>query len=120
MAERFLSDGENKLGSMRILTAFLASIAILVGLLAGAVVALAGGPLPYVVLGIVIGAVAARRRRQRQSIDRRPVPPRHRAVPPRQRLLPGRWVYVPVWVGPPPQPAMPVIEAEFVRDPRRG
>jgi hypothetical protein len=92
MTERFLSDGENRLGGMRILTAFLAFIAILVGLLAGAVVALAGGL----------------------------VPPRQRPVPPRQRPLPGGWVYVPVWVGPPPQPAMPVIEAEFVSDPRRG
>jgi xanthine/uracil permease len=85
MTERFPSDGENRLGGMRILTAFLAFMAILVGLLAGAVVALAGG-----------------------------------LVPPRQRPLPAGWVHVPVWVGPPPQPAMPVIEAEFVSDPRRG
>jgi hypothetical protein len=92
MTERFLSDGENRLGGMRILTAFLVFIAILVGLLAGAVVALAGGPMP----------------------------PRQHPVPPSQRRLAGGWMYVPVWVGPPPQPAMPVIEAEFVRDPRRG
>jgi hypothetical protein len=85
MTERSLSDDENRLGGMGILTAFLALSAILVGLLAGVVVALAGG-----------------------------------LVPPRQRRLPGGWVYVPVWVGPPPQPAMPVIEAEFVSDPRRG
>jgi hypothetical protein len=85
MTERFLSDGENRLGGMRILTACLAFIALLVGLLAGAVVALAGG-----------------------------------LVPPRQGRLPGGWVHLPVWVGPAPQPAMPVIEAEFVSDPRRG
>jgi hypothetical protein len=112
MTERFPSDGENRLGGMRILTAFLAFIAIL-GLLADAVVALAGGLVPP-------RQRPAPPRQRPAAPPQRPVPPRERPEPPRHRPLPGGWVYVPVWVGPPPQPAMPVIEAEFVSDPRRG
>ncbi|PXX06382.1 hypothetical protein [Mycolicibacterium moriokaense] len=98
---------------MRTLTAVLGFGAIVIILLAGAFVALAFELLPYAVLGIVIGAVIQGRRRQQARVYRHPIPP------PRPRPLPpGGWVYVPVWVGPPPQPLMPVIEAEFIRDSR--
>ena len=92
---------------MRTLTTLLAPSAIRVVLLAGAVVALAVELLPYVVQGIVIGPVIRRRRRQRSRVYRAPVPS-------------GGAVHVPVWAGPPPQRTMPVIEAEFVGDPRHG
>jgi hypothetical protein len=101
---------------MRTLTAFLGFGAILIMLLAGAFIALAVELLPYVVLGIVIGAIIQGRRRQQARTYRPPVPP----APQRQPLPPGGWVYVPVWVGPPPQRTMRVIDAEFVRDPRDG
>jgi hypothetical protein len=98
------------------LTAFLAFGAILIMLLAGALIALAVELLPYVVLGIVIGAIIQGRQRQHARARRPPVPP----APRQQPLPPGRWLYVPVWVGPPPQRTMPVIDAEFIRDPRDG
>jgi hypothetical protein len=101
---------------MRTLTAFLAFGAILIMLLAGAFIALAVELLPYVVLGIVIGAIIQGRQRQHARARRPPVPP----APRQQPLPPGRWLYVPVWVGPPPQRTMPVIDAEFIRDPRDG
>ena|SRR5258708_6688364 len=101
---------------MRTLTAFLAFGAILIMLLVGAFVALAVEVLPYVVLGIVIGAIIQGRRRQQAGAHRPPVPP----APRRQPLPPGGWVYVPVWVGPPPQRTVPVIDAEFIRDTRDG
>jgi hypothetical protein len=101
---------------MRTLTAFLAFGAILIMLLAGAFIALAVELLPYVVLGIVIGAIIQGRRRQHARVYRPPAPP----APRQQPLPPGGWVYVPVWVGPPPQRSMPVIDAEFIRDPRDG
>ncbi|MDT5347849.1 MAG: hypothetical protein QOH91_1136 [Mycobacterium sp.] len=96
--------------------AFLGFGAILLMLLAGAFIALAVELLPYVVLGIVIGAIIQGRQRQQARAHRPPVPPALR----RQPLPPGGWLYVPVWVGPPPQPTMPVIDAEFIRDPRDG
>jgi hypothetical protein len=101
---------------MRTLTAFLGFGAILLMLLAGAFIALAVELLPYVVLGIVIGAIIQSRRRQQSRVSLPPVPP----APQRQPLPPGGWVYVPVWVGPPRQRTMPVIDAEFVRDRRDG
>jgi hypothetical protein len=101
---------------MRTLTAFVGFGAILIMLLAGAFIALAVELLPYVVLGIVIGAIVQSRRHQQARVYRPPVPP----VPRQQPLPAGGWVYVPVWVGPPPQRPMPVIDAEFVRDPRDG
>ncbi len=100
---------------MRTLAAFLGFGAILLMLLAGAFIAPAVELLPYVVLGIVIGAIIQGRRRQQARVYRPPI------APPRQQPLPpGGWVYVPVWVGPPPQRTMPVIHAEFIRDRRDG
>jgi hypothetical protein len=101
---------------MRTLTAFVGLGAILVMLMAGAFIALAVELLPYVLLGIVIGAVIQGRRRQPTRVYRPPVQP----APRQQPLPPGGWVYVPVWVAPPPQRPMPVIDAEFVRDPHDG
>lgn len=100
---------------MRTLTAVLALLAIFVLLVVGTVAALAVELLPYVVLGIVIGAVIRSRRRQRSPVYRPSPPP-----PPQRQLPPGGWAYVPVWVAPPPQRSMPVVDAEFVRDPRDG
>jgi hypothetical protein len=101
---------------MRTLTAFLGLGAILLMLLAGAFIALAVELLPYVVLGIVIGAIIQGRRRQQGRAHRPLVPP----APRQQPLSSGGWVYVPVWVGPPPQRSMPVIDAELIRDTRNG
>jgi hypothetical protein len=101
---------------MRTLIAVLGFGAILLILFAGAFIALAVELLPYVALGIVIGAIIQCRRRQQARAHRPPVPP----APRRQPLPPGGWVYVPVWVGPPPQRTLPVIDAEFIRDPRDG
>jgi hypothetical protein len=100
---------------MRTLIAVLGFGAILIMLLAGAFIALAVELLPYVLLGIAIGAIVGSRRRQHARLDRPPVPPALRQQP----LPAGGWVYVPVWVAPPPQP-MRAIDAEFVRDPRDG
>jgi hypothetical protein len=94
---------------------FLALSAIMFAVLFGAAFALVLQVLPYVILGVVVGAVI----RKRQS---RPIPARRAApapLPPRP-LTPAGWAYVPVWVGPPPQRPMPVIDAEFIRDPRDG
>jgi ABC-type Fe3+ transport system permease subunit len=100
---------------MRTLTTVLVLVAIFGVLVVGAAVALAVELLPYVVLGIVIGAVIRSRRQQRSPVSRPSPPP-----PPQRQLPPGGWVYVPVWVIPPPPRSMPVIDAEFVRDPRGG
>jgi hypothetical protein len=100
---------------MRTLTTVLVLVAIFGVLVVGAAVALAVELLPYVVLGVVIGAVIRSRRQQRSPVYRPSPPP-----PPQRQLPPGGWVYVPVWVTPPPPRSMPVIDAEFVRDPRDG
>jgi hypothetical protein len=94
---------------------FLALGAIMLVVLFGAAFALVLQVLPYVILGMVVGAVIRRRQRQPMPVRRAAPAP----LPPRP-LTPGGWVYVPVWVGPPPQRPMPVIDAEFIRDPRDG
>jgi hypothetical protein len=93
---------------------FLVFSVIVVVVLFGAVVALALQVLPYVFLGMVIGAVIRGRRSQRSRVYRAPMPP------PQRPRAPGGWAYAPVWVGPPPQRTGPVIDAEVVRDPRDG
>jgi hypothetical protein len=104
---------------MRTLMGFVAMSAIVVVLLAGAVVALAVQLLPYIIVGMVIGALVRRRRRPYppapRPVYRRPLPPPQHQLPP-----PGGWVYVPVWIGPPPQRPRPVIDAEVIEDPRYG
>jgi hypothetical protein len=87
-------------------------------LLAGAVVALMVQLLPYIIVGIVIGALLQRRRRHRprvvQSVCRSSMQPRQAHA-----VAPSGWAYVPVWVGPPLRPPMPVIDAEVIEDPGR-
>ena len=103
---------------MRILLGFLALAAVAAVLTAGAVVLLAVELLPYIIVGMVIGALLRRHRRP-HPVAPRPV---YRQPPPPQRQLPppGGWVYVPVWVGPPAQRPKPVIDAEVIADPRYG
>ena len=99
---------------------FLAIGAIVSVLVFGALFALALELLPYLILGLVIGAIIRTRRQRRATppdyrapmLSHRPVPP------PPHPLTSGGWVYVPVWVEPAPQRAMRVIDAEVVRSPR--
>ena len=99
---------------------FLALSVIGTILLFGAFFALVLEVLPYVVLGLVIGAIIRTPRGRRLTPDH-PGPRRshHRPVPlhPRPPTT-GGWVYVPVWVEPAPQRTMRVIDAEVVRSPR--
>jgi hypothetical protein len=105
---------------MRIVLGFLALVAVAMVLTAGAVVALAVELLPYIIVGMVIGVLLRRRRRPHplapRPVYRQPLPPSQRQLP----QPPGGWVYVPVWVGPPPQRPRPVIDAEVIADPRHG
>jgi hypothetical protein len=104
---------------MRTLMGFIVMSAIVVLLLVGAVVALMVQLLPYIVVGMVIGVLLQRRRRPHplapRPVYRQPLPPPKRPLPP-----PGGWVYLPVWVGPPPQRPRSVIDAEVIEDPRYG
>jgi hypothetical protein len=102
---------------MRTLLAFRVLRAFLVVFAAGAILAVAIALLPYLVVGFVIAAVMQSRRRQRAAS--RPVYRPSLPVPPQRQVTPGGWVYLPVWVGPPPRPTMPVIDAEVIEDPRR-
>jgi len=96
---------------------FLAIGAIVSVLVFGALFALALELLPYLILGLVIGAIIRTRRQRRATppdyrapmLSHRPVPP------PPHPLTSGGWVYVPVWVE--PARAMRVIDAEVVRSP---
>lgn len=101
---------------MKGLALFLLFVAALGVLSVGAAAWLVVQLSPYVLLGVVVGLIIQNRRRPRQ-------PQVYRAPPPPQNPLPpGGWVYVPVWVDPPPalpRPG-PVINAEFIRDPFDG
>ena len=103
---------------MRILMTLFAMSAIVGLLLVGAVVALMVQLLPYIIVGMVIGALLRRRRRGRppvvRSAYRAPVAPRSAYA-----VTPSGWAYVPVWVGPSPRRPMPVIDAEVIEDHRR-
>jgi hypothetical protein len=104
---------------MRTLMGFVLMSAIVMVLLACALVALAVQLLPYIIAGMVISVLLRRRRRPYppapRPVHRQPLPPPQHQLPP-----PGRWVYVPVWVGPSPQRPGPVIDAEVIEDPRYG
>jgi hypothetical protein len=101
---------------MRTLMSLFVTSAIIVVLIVGVVVARAVGLLPYIIVGMVIGVLLRRRRLPHpRPVYRQPLQPPQHPLPP-----PGRWVYVPVWVGPPPRRPKPVIDAQFVRDPRDG
>ena len=96
---------------------FLAIGAIVSVLVFGALFALALELLPYLILGLVIGAIIRTRRQRRATPPDYRVPMlSHRPLPP-PPLTTGGWAYVPVWVEPAPQRAMRVIDAEVVRSP---
>ena len=99
---------------------FLALGAIITLLLFGAFFALVLEVLPYLFLGLVIGAIIRTRRGPRPTPDHRaPKPSHRRPVPlPPPLLTTGGWAYIPVWVEPAPQRTMRVIDAEVVRSPR--
>ena|SRR5258707_7566137 len=104
---------------MRTLMTLFAMSAIMVLLLVGAVVALMVQLLPYIIVGMVIGVLLRRRRRPHPLAPRRVY--RQPLTSPQRQLPPsGRWVYVPVWVGPPPQRPKPVIDAEVIEHPHYG
>jgi len=84
-------------------------------LLAGAVAALMVQLLPYIIIGMVIGVVV-RRRRHRAASEYRPQVSARSERP----VTASGWVYLAVWVGPPPRQQMPVIDAEVIEDHRRG
>ncbi len=103
---------------MRTLISGLAAFAFAALLLGAAILALAIELLPYVVIGCVVAAViTSRTRRHRVAAGA----PAYRATPrpvPRYHAPQGEWVYVPVWVGASPRPAMSVIDAEVIEEPR--
>lgn len=103
---------------MRTLTTIFAVSAFAVLLLSAAVLALAIELLPYVAIGCAIAVLIKSRRPQ--TVAARQVPYRHAPTPQSQphSVPPSGWAYVPVWVGPAPQSAMPVIDAEVIEEPR--
>jgi hypothetical protein len=102
---------------MRAFVAAVAICACAAVLLGAAIVALAIELLPYVTIGCAIAVLITSRRHAapvRQHAYRHlPLPPA-----PQYRAPAGQWVYLPVWVGAPPRPAMPVIDAEVIEDQR--
>ena len=81
-----------------------------------ALFAFAISALPYVAVGTAIAVLIKSRQRPTaaasQSLYRySPAPPvTARPIPP------SGWVYVPLWMGPPPQATLPVIDAEVIED----
>jgi hypothetical protein len=111
---------------MRTIFGFMVVSAIVAVLIVGAVIQLLIQLIPYLILaaGIVV-AVHALRRRSTPPVPYRPAlpppQPRHRTHPRRVGPPPGAWVFVPVWVAPPPRrPDPSVIDAEIIEDDRRG
>ena len=102
---------------MRTLTTIFAVSAFAVLLLSAAILALAIELLPYVAIGCAIAVLIKSRRPQTVAAGQ--VSYRHHdaAVAPHS-VRPSGWAYVPVWVGPAPQSAMPVIDAEVIEEPR--
>lgn len=88
-------------------------------LLGAAILVLVIELLPYVTIGCAL-ALLIRSRRRRHADPVRQQAYRHLPLPPapRYRAPAGQWVYVPVWVGAPPRPAMPVIDAEVIEEQR--
>ena len=74
--------------------------------------------LPYLVVGFVLLMLVRVHRRRERAVathaDWRPLS----APAPQQSLQTGQWVYVPVWIDRAPRPAMPVIDAEVIEEPR--
>jgi hypothetical protein len=82
-----------------------------------AAVAICAELLPYVAIGCAIALLIKSRRHaasvRQQAYRHLPLPPA-----PQYRAPAGQWVYVPVWVGAPPRPAVPVIDAEGIEEQR--
>jgi len=104
---------------MRALVAAAAICACAAGLLGAAILTFAIELLPYVAIGCAI-AVLIRSRRRLQGVAVRQQAYRHLPLPPapQYRAPAGQWVYLPVWVGAPPRPAIRVIDAEVIEDQR--
>lgn len=90
--------------------AMFATVVLSAALFAAAITAL-----PYVVIGNAIALLIRARQRPTtvNQLPQRHAPATYRV--PRQ-IAPSGWVYVPVWVGPPPQSATPVIDGEVIED----
>jgi hypothetical protein len=104
---------------MRVLVAAVAICACAAVLVGAAILVLAIDLLPYVAVGCAVGLLI-RSCRRGNGVAVRKQAYRHIPLPPaRQYRAPaGQWVYVPVWVGAPQRPAMPVIDAEVIGERR--
>ena len=111
---------------MRTLLGFVVMSAIVAVLIVGAVVQLIIQLIPYLLLAAAIAvAVQALRRHSAPPVRHRPAlpppQPRYRTHAGQVGPPPGGWVFLPVWVGPPPRrPGPAVIDAEVIEDDRRG
>jgi hypothetical protein len=105
---------------MRTSLGILGAALIVVALAVSTAVTLMVAAAPYLLLAAVVFAVArAARHRGRPAAECRPDP---RPGPSPQPVEPGRWVLVPVWVGPDrSRRPLPVLDAEVIDDgrPRR-
>jgi hypothetical protein len=72
--------------------------------------------LPCIAIGCAIAVLM--RCRQRPGVTASLLAYRPGVTSQPQVVTPSGWVYVPVWVGPSPQPAVPVIDAEVIEEPR--
>ena len=74
--------------------------------------------LPYLVAGFVCLMLVRVHRRREHAVathaDWQPLS----GPAPQHSMTAGQWVYGPVWIDQAPRPAMPVIDAEVIEEPR--